>query len=147
MSSTDSCWILGKFPEFKWNHFGSGPCQIDKTIPVESTMGFKFCQNDSRNCPEGMTPRTRPNTHHKHPPPTMSTICPNTVWITLSQTIHLVTPTFHPNRYTQTLFQLYNNSGITANPLYSCIQTLSKISVKNTSIYCSLPCQVLLPLP
>ena len=31
--------------------------------------------------------------------------------------------------------------------LHSCIQTPSKISLKNISTYCSLPCQVLLPSP
>ena len=68
-------------------------------------------------------------------------------WWILSQTIHLMTPTSHPNRYIQTLFQLYNNSGISTDPLYSCIQTLSQISPKNTSTYCSPPHQVLLPSP
>ena len=58
-----------------------------------------------------------------------------------------MTPTSHPNRYIQTLFQLYNNSGISTDPLYSCIQTLSQISPKNTSTYCSPPHQVLLPSP
>ena len=65
----------------------------------------------------------------------------------VSRTIHLMTPTSHPNRYTQTLFQLYNNFGISTDPLYSRIQTPSQIPLKNTSTYCSLPHQGLLPSP
>ena len=47
-------------------------------------MGFKFCQNGSRNYPEAMTPRTRPDTHHKHLPLTTSTTRPNTVSVLYS---------------------------------------------------------------